>query len=304
MEFVNSYLIWCSCDVEAGSTFTKETCCRCKSLGSCKNCSCSKNKKKCTNCLPSGLNRCKNYLETSENSTEGSTGDPDAIQSNIAITNSVLPIQVLSTPINASSTRGSTWQEELSDSQVQRNDSNYCDSNYCEWPDPIPIAVPFFSWGDSDSSMFIANVNKAYAEVIHWKSNLFPVPFGPIGKSFVTELARLYRAFAIASALEEIALKAATVLTVLALQRPYIRSKTNLYVNCLQRRMESWSNGRVDELLAESKTIQARTFKQSNQCRSSKNTPSISRLFAKLMFQGKCNSAFSILVEMKNREVF
>ena len=48
---------------------------------------------------------------------------------------------------------------ELTDSQVQRSDSNYC-----EWPDPDPIADPFFSWGDSDSTTFIANVNKAYEE--------------------------------------------------------------------------------------------------------------------------------------------
>ena len=44
--------------------------------------------------------------------------------------------------------------------------------------------------------------------------------FASIGKSFVIELARFYRAFATTSALEGIALKAATVLTVLALQTP------------------------------------------------------------------------------------
>ena len=123
--------------------------------------------------------------------------------------------------------------------------------------------------------------------------------FASIGKSFATELAKFYRAFATTSALEGIALKAATVLTVLALQRPYTRSRTKLHVKCLQR-MERWSEGQVDEFLAKGKTIQARTIKQSNQRRPSKKTPSISRSFAKLMFQGKCNSAFIILVEDEN----
>ena len=149
--------------------------------------------------------------------------------------------------------------------------------------------------GGLDSSIFIPHVNKAYDEVVHWKMNLFPVPFGSVGKSFVSELARLYRAFETASALEGIALKAVTVLIVLALQRPYSRSKGKIHTKCLQRRMDSWSKGLVDELLAEGKTIQTRAFRKScKPCGSRKSTP-ISRSFAKLMFQGECNASFRLL---------
>ena len=73
-------------------------------------------------------------------------------------------------------------------------------------------------------------MKEAYDEVVHWKMNLFLIPFGSVGKSVITELARLYRAVATSSAQESIALKASTVLTVLALQKPYPKSKAKVHV--------------------------------------------------------------------------
>ena len=60
-------------------------------------------------------------------------------------------------------------------------------------------------------------LNAAYAEAVHWKMNLFKVPYGKAGKSFVSELARLFKAFATGSALESIGLKAATLMPILLL---------------------------------------------------------------------------------------
>ncbi len=168
------------------------------------------------------------------------------------------------------------------------------------WPEPSPIADPAFTWGDGDGAMFTAKINNAYREITHWKPNLFPVPFGSVGKCFVSELARLYRAFATASALEGIALKAASVMTALVLQRPYTHSKTKLHVKCLQKRIELWCKGLIEELLVEGKTIQARTFKSNTTHRPKGKTSSMSRSFAKLMFQGKCNSAFRLLSDEEN----
>ncbi len=78
-------------------------------------------------------------------------------------------------------------------------------------------------------------MNKAYDEVVHWRMNLFLVPFGSAGKCFISELARLYRSVATSSALECFALKAATVLTVVALQKPYAKSGAKTNANCLKR---------------------------------------------------------------------
>ena len=138
-------------------------------------------------------------------------------------------------------------------------------------------------------------MNEAYNEVVHWKMNLFLVPFGSVGKCFIAELARLYRAFATSSALECIALKATTVLTVLALQKPYSKSKTKVHVKCLDKRMQSWSEGRILDLLAEGRTIQKRTFK--GLIAQAKREGSRARSFAKYMFQGKYHSAFQLLEE-------
>ena len=52
-------------------------------------------------------------------------------------------------------------------------------------------------------------IDDAYGEVVHWRPNLFKVPFGACGKQVVAELARLFNAFAWGSDLEAIALKAA-----------------------------------------------------------------------------------------------
>ena len=59
-----------------------------------------------------------------------------------------------------------------------------------------------FSWGDLDPANFCQSLKEAYVEVVHWKKNLFKVPLGNIGKSFVAEFSRLYNAFASGSALE------------------------------------------------------------------------------------------------------
>ena len=103
---------------------------------------------------------------------------------------------------------------------------------------PIPLANPNFSWGHIDASSFINQILRAYEEVIHWRKTLFLVPFGNTGKRFVSELARLYKAYAEGSALECIALKATTVFVILALQKPHKKSKSKDHVCCLERRLQ------------------------------------------------------------------
>ena len=60
--------------------------------------------------------------------------------------------------------------------------------------------------------------------------------------------------------------------------------------------MQSWSDGRILDLLAEGRTIQKRTFKGLVTA-AGRKAPSLARSFAKRMFQGKCHSAFQLLEE-------
>ena len=82
------------------------------------------------------------------------------------------------------------------------------------------------------------------------------VPSGRVGKEFIMELTRLWRAYATASAMEAIALCAAAVMCVLLLQKPHEKSKTRNHVSYLERRLKLWTKGDIKDLLAEGRTIQ------------------------------------------------
>lgn len=99
-----------------------------------------------------------------------------------------------------------------------------------------------FIWGEYDSEHFTNTLNTAYAEAVHWKMNPFKVPYGKAGKSFVSELARHCKAFATCSALESIALKAATLMPIL-LQKFACKSTAKDHVTCSERRLNTWMEG-------------------------------------------------------------
>jgi len=81
---------------------------------------------------------------------------------------------------------------------------------------PLPsypqVHKPTFTWGDHDGTSFAHSLSCCYAEVVHWKQNLFKVPSGKVGNSFVKEITRLLRAYIETSALESVALKAVMVM--------------------------------------------------------------------------------------------
>ena len=87
-------------------------------------------------------------------------------------------------------------------------------------PSPVPLPNPSFTWGEIDSASIMESMDLAYAEIVHWRKNTFTVPFGNTGKGFVSELSRLYKAYAERSALEAIALKACTIMPILLSQKP------------------------------------------------------------------------------------
>ena len=94
----------------------------------------------------------------------------------------------------------------------------------------------------------INSFNAAYSEVVHCRLNLFKFPFGKAGKSFVSELARLYKAFASSSAMESIAMKAAIVQPIVL---PSFKSKAKEHRTCLDRRLNTWLNRDLNDLLLE-----------------------------------------------------
>ena len=79
-----------------------------------------------------------------------------------------------------------------------------------------------------------------------------------MGKRFVLELARLFQAAEEGSSSESIALKAAFTLCSLVLQKPSRNSKNKDHISCLERRMNKWNDGHLNDLVLEGRTIQQR----------------------------------------------
>ena len=173
------------------------SCCRCSRKGSCSGCKCVQLGRKCGNCLPGRLGNCQNRQPTSvKSAADPSDGD-------LASTNpSTLP---------TSPTRrrfGTETQESVSSASCAGEGE--IDSEGLEhgnMGEPVPIQPPNYEWGDLSGRDFCDKVNKAYDEAVLWRRNLFLVPFGKVGKSFIQEMANLFQAFSENSSLECIALK-------------------------------------------------------------------------------------------------
>ena len=144
-------------------------CCSCNSKGKCRKCSCVKVGISCQNCAPYRYGNCVNIQDSSTSQT--SISDDSEAPSDSSF-------QLMPDPPSLSVTL----------------------------PSYRPMSSATFRWGSVDGGTFIDDVNRAYEEVTEWKNNCFKLPQGMQGKHFVSELARLFEAFATRSPLESIAL--------------------------------------------------------------------------------------------------
>ena len=109
-------------------------------------------------------------------------------------------------------------------------------------PSASGLTCAEFIWGQGEfgPEEFSQTVCAAYSEAFQWRRNIFSVSSGRSGKAFVSELARLLRAYADGSALKIIALTAVMLLAFLLLQRLHQNSKAKEHVQCLERRLGTW----------------------------------------------------------------
>ena len=303
-----------------------KVCCRCNASGRCTNCSCKKSNRKCVNCLPFRQGHCNNPrtratttpllgqpLENQDQSqTDSGDGEsrPMSVQTSSPNftprhfdTSPVLKIQpptvmtddststmensasVFTTPINyeATSSENSSQTDQLGPPPL---------------PEYTPAPHPTFTWGDKDGKTFTNAIQQCYDEVVHWKKKPFKIPTGKVGKTFVLELTRLFRAFADSSALESVALKAAMVMPVLLIQKPHQRSRPREHAKHLERRLKLWSEGDLDALMDEGHTIQTKL--KHHQGPQNTNNKQTARSFAKLVMEGKMRAALRLLSQDNN----
>ena len=150
---------------------------------------------------------------------------------------------------------------------------------------------PTFVWGEASSEVFINNLDIIYEKVVFWKNNLFKLPSGAAGKSFLKECTRLLRAWTSKSALRDIALKCIMIMPHLLLQKPCKESKAKDHSEALKRRMAFWQRGDLDSVFRECETIQKRMKKSAP----SNSIEAISKKFATLMKKGNVSAAVKIL---------
>ena len=152
------------------------------------------------------------------------------------------------------------------------------------------MALPNFTWGFINGGHSYALIDQAYQEVVHWRKNVFQVPWGTSGKQFVSELVRLFQAHAEATALESVAITAAMVMPHFLLERSNMKLKSRDHASCLTRRMASWLEGDIQGLFREARTIQSRLGNRAQSCRSNIKTGS-SRKFANYRKKGNVRAA-------------
>ena len=137
-------------------------------------------------------------------------------------------------------------------------------------------------------------IDECFEEMVTWRRYIFKIPSGKQGQSFVSELAKLFSSFGVATSMECIALKAAMVSPSLTLQKrlPSHQSKAKDHAFCIQRRLQLWGDGEIDKLIKEVRAIQSHLPPSSHD---NKQTKSTARRFAKLMAEGKIWAATRLL---------
>lgn len=229
---------------------------------SCKGCACVKAGSRCVNCLPIKLGKCQNYK-------------------------SAPAPQVTTVP--TSNTALLTTISDSSSSTINSNAMSQADSQ----PHYYPPNNLWISLGENTLGKPCSYniINSSYDEVIHWKPNLFLVPYGSAGTSFVKELTCLFQSFAEGSCLERTSMKAITLFQILMLQKPSKRSKIKEHISHLQQRLDMWIKGDIAQLMDEGKHIQVQLTSR----KAPRKNNIDGHIFRQLMAQGKVRSALNYL---------
>ena len=155
----------------------------------------------------------------------------------------------------------------------------------------FPSEIKNKTWGNISHASFCNIVNGVYDEIVHYRRNIFNVPSGRTGKSFIEEFTFWIKQFNADSDLNSVALKAFMVLPTLILQKASATSKSKEHSAAIERRLALWKQGDLDLLLKEVRFIQGK-FVNSKKARTVED---VSKVFSKLALQGKFSAAMKLL---------
>ena len=123
----------------------------------------------------------------------------------------------------------------------------------------ISIKENNIEWGDLKGEEGITKlIKETYNEVTTWRKNLFMLPRGKAGTDFIREKTRLLYLFINDTRWSRVALALVHIFSPLMLQKPSSKSKARDNAAYLQKRLNLWTEGKIDELIAEGREIQKR----------------------------------------------
>ena len=136
-------------------------------------------------------------------------------------------------------------------------------------------------------------VSAIYEEIVFWRKNLFKLPSGAAGKSYIKETTKLIEFWnENKQPMKEIALKMVMIMPAVLLQKPSRKSTAKQHTEYLKKRLDLWTAGKFDELMKEGRAIQQ---KLKQQLRKDETEEHIAKTFAKLMSLGKVHAALRLL---------
>ena len=101
-------------------------------------------------------------------------------------------------------------------------------------------------------------VVNAYEVTAKWRRNVFNLPSGKAGKHFVQSFTFCFVQYYSGTAFELVALKAAAIMSPLLLQKPLGDQSSKDWSSHLEKRLELWNDGKIEQLVKEGEAIQAR----------------------------------------------
>ena len=139
-----------------------------------------------------------------------------------------------------------------------------------------------------------------YNAAMKWRKNLFMVPTGHCGKEFVKLNTEWLSQLNDRTPFQGIAMKVLMLLPNLLLQKPSAKRKAKEHNTMLTNRLKLWNEGKLDEIWKEGLTIQKKLSSSQKKPRTNED---ISRVFSKLMMEGKVGAALKFLEEQSENAV-
>ncbi|XP_076047439.1 uncharacterized protein LOC143028975 [Oratosquilla oratoria] len=255
-----------------------KTCCVCASAQqNCRQCTCAKSGKKCTNCRRGGECRNQGKQQSPEvgsdqlGNVESEEDGSDAME--MDMDSDLRSERELQEGRDSTNLRPEDANPPHLERQGEREEGRF-------WQ----------TWQQSRAKEWL---DDTYNRIIAFSpGNLFTPPKCNASKRLIEEMTNLLRAYINSSLYAPMVFKTLAILPHLTCQRTHRKSKHSENVQALQRRMEKWEKGEVEQLLMEAEAIQDRLNKGINRKKSPEDK---ARNFADKMRQGKVAAAMRTL---------